>query len=215
VQGYPIWDLGDCYLKFNQDSKRGAIDFAYDAKAHHPESEVTIHILNEAPKEENMDAEQIQSTVIVTDAEVKAAAEKIQHDLNEWESGRMCSPDQRDYVIDCCEVLNVDHANYVDIVQEIADEIYEDMGEELLSVEAIAKYALTRLREYDVQPEHGDAAKQEFLVHLNIQTLRERGFVDVETVQREIQGALEVGLGSDHTPSLQGAEVVIALAEEI
>jgi hypothetical protein len=57
---------------------------------------------------------------------------------------------------------------------------------------------------------------REFLVHLNIQIECEEEDIDVETVEREIQGALEVGLGDmSYTPHLQGAEVEIALAEEI
>jgi hypothetical protein len=225
----------------------------------------------------------------VTDEEISKTAAAIQHSLDEWESGRMCSPDQRDYVIDACEVLGVVWSDHSEVVEEIAEEIYEDAGEELLSVEDIAKYALMRLKEFDVTDEFGKTVAQmkeeitsdvkkgvvpntvasfgelhdfvdaneygglttdrgwmsheqanavhttvdlwikegaladvqkgqmrEFLVHLNIQIECEEEDIDVETVEREIQGALEVGLGDmSYTPHLQGAEVEIALAEEI
>jgi small nuclear ribonucleoprotein (snRNP)-like protein len=225
----------------------------------------------------------------VTDEEISKTAAAIQHSLDEWESGRMCSPDQRDYVIDACSVLGVHWHDHAKVVEEIAEEIYEDAGEELLSVEDIAKYALMRLKEFDVTDEFGKTVAQmkreiasdvkkgvipntvasfgelhdfvdaneygslttdrcwmsheqanavqttvdlwikdgaladvqkgqmrEFLVHLNIQIECEEEDIDVETVEREIQGALEVGLGDmSYTPHLQGAEIVIALAEEI
>jgi small nuclear ribonucleoprotein (snRNP)-like protein len=225
----------------------------------------------------------------VTDEEISKTAAAIQHSLDDWESGRMTSPDQRDYVIDACRVLGVDWNDHAKVVEEIAEEIYEDAGEELLSVEDIAKYALMRLKEFDVTDEFGKTVAQmkreiasdvkkgvipntvasfgelhdfvdaneygslttdrcwmsheqanavqttvdlwikdgaladvqkgqmrEFLVHLNIQIECEEEDIDVETVEREIQGALEVGLGDmSYTPHLQGAEIVIALAEEI
>jgi hypothetical protein len=60
-----------------------------------------------------------------------------------------------------------------------------------------------------------DEPKSEYLVHINIQLPREKR-IEVEQLQREISGALEVGLGSEeYAPGLQGAEVEIALAEEI
>ncbi len=62
--------------------------------------------------------------------------------------------------------------------------------------------------------EVAERIKREFLVHLNIQIDAEAG-VDVSTVQKEIEGALEVGLDSDYSPFLRGAEVEVALAEEI
>lgn len=163
-------------------------------------------------KEENVEAEQIKSTVVVTDAEVAAGAKKIRRGLEEWEAGRMASPDQRDYVIECCHVLGIDYGNYPLEIDEIAEEIFEDAGQELVTVEAIAKYALTRLKEYDLKCEE---PKSEYLVHLNIQLSREKR-IEVEQLEREISGALEVGLGSEeYAPGLQGAEVEIALAEEI
>ncbi len=56
--------------------------------------------------------------------------------------------------------------------------------------------------------------KREFLVHLNIQLTS--GTVSLADVEREIKGALEVGLGSDtYAPHLHGAEIDIAVAEEI
>ncbi len=61
-----------------------------------------------------------------------------------------------------------------------------------------------------------ETPKREFLVHLNIQIDAEKDGVDVEQVEKEIAAALEVGLGGeDYTPTLTGAEVEIALAEEI
>lgn len=225
----------------------------------------------------------------VTDEEIAKASAAIQHSIDLWESGNMTSPDQRDYVCDACVVLGIDYHDHEAVVNEIAEEIFEDCGEELDSVEAIAKYALMRLKEFDVTDEYGktvaqmkeqivsdvkkgvvpntiqsfgelhdlvdaneygglttdrawmsneqanvaqtavdlwikhggligieEAPMREFLVHLNIQIECEKEDIDVETVQREIAGALEVGLGDmSHTPHLQGAEVEIALAEEI
>ena len=52
-----------------------------------------------------------------------------------------------------------------------------------------------------------------FLVHLNIET--RASTPTIEDIEREVNGALEVGTDAAQTPWLARSEVVIALAEEV
>ncbi len=58
------------------------------------------------------------------------------------------------------------------------------------------------------------SAPREFLLHLNI-TVDSDDPVSVETLERLIMGALEVGLPTDPATTPQGLNVACALIEEI
>ncbi len=234
----------------------------------------TVRAIFLQAKEAHMN--EVATTAGVTLDQITKTVAKIEASISDWEHGRMTSPDDRDHVIEACEVLGVDWHKIDrdtdnDIIGKIANEIYEDSGETLTDVNDLATFILTRLFQEGLRPvtefspfvraardlnenlydsfpstdeivteeeaefvldvmeshakalrEARDAAvedepiKREFLIHVNVQIECEKDDIDVETVQREIAGALEVGLGDmSHTPHLQGAEVEIALAEEI
>jgi hypothetical protein len=211
IQGYEL----DGDLLFNGQRERAAIEFAVGLKDRHPRNTVAIVVLSEAPRDEEEESMTVITTAKVTDEEIAKTVANIERSLNEWEEGRMTSPDDRDHLIAACEALGVDWQDHTETVDEIANEIHEDAGREITDVESLAKYALTRLKEEGVGAPDEDEPKSEYLVHINIQLPREKR-IEVEQLQREISGALEVGLGSEeYAPGLQGAEVEIALAEEI
>ncbi len=103
--------------------------------------------------------------------------------------------------------------NLPDSLPSTDEIVTEEEAEFVLNVMESHAKALREARDAAVEDE---TLKRKFLVHVNVQIECEKDDIDVETVQREIAGALEVGLGDmSHTPHLQGAEVEIALAEEI
>ncbi len=78
-------------------------------------------------------------------------AAAIDHSNREWEEGRMCSPDQRDYVLDAMRVMQADLSEKD--VQMLATEIYEDAGETMVTSQDIAKYIYQRVHEL-LDPTH-------------------------------------------------------------
>lgn len=75
---------------------------------------------------------------------VALIAERIEHSLEEWRTGRMTSPDQRDYVEDGHRVLSENLPDYIGSTDEgrefLATELYEDAGETYVTVEDVAAH---------------------------------------------------------------------------
>lgn len=74
-------------------------------------------------------------------------ARKIEANLKEWEEGRSCSPDQRDFVYDALFVLGLERDTTVseERIEELADHIYNDSGETIVTVHDIAAYLYDQL----------------------------------------------------------------------
>jgi hypothetical protein len=84
-----------------------------------------------------------------TDPAAVAVAARIQRGLDLWESGRMTSPDEKDHVLDAEKVLGVELPD--EAREQIANEVYEDSGETLTTVEEIAAYVVGRVTEESVR----------------------------------------------------------------
>lgn len=154
-------------------------------------------------------------TAGVTLDQINRTIEKIAQSLRDWEEGRMTSPDDRDHVIDACEVMNldwhqIDRDSDNDIIGKIANEIYEDSGETITSITDLATYILTRLFQEGLRPVE---PKRTILVHLNVE-VEPFDTRSPDQIADYLLACIEVG-GEGNEKSEGLSTIVIPLAEEV
>lgn len=85
------------------------------------------------------------TTAILRDKMVAKIAVEINGMLNAWETGKLPSPDQRDYVLAARDVLGLKGSMPDVTVEFYADILFDDCGEKYVTVEDIATFLFDSL----------------------------------------------------------------------